>query len=187
MNYLNYKEKIIPKLKSLLNTEIKDYFQVVSLKKNEFLIEEGDVCIYYYFVSDGILRNFYLKNGMEITTNFDMPDDIATNYTSLVLNQRGITYIQAITKSTVYKMKAIDFEGLKKNNQFMQEIKEALVSSYIILLEERLHSLQFCTASERYNFLVQKYPHFIQKIPLTFIASYLGISLETLSRIRAKY
>lgn len=187
MNYLSYREKIIPKLKLLLETDLKNYIQVVSLKKNDYLIEEGDICTYYYYVADGILRNYYLKNGVEITTNFDMPNDIATNYTSLVLEQKSIVYIQAVTNSTVYKMKARDFEKLKKQNQAMQEINDELVSSYVILLEERLFSLQFCSASERYDFLIQKYPHFIQKIPLTHIASYLGISLETLSRIRAKY
>lgn len=187
MNYLSYREKIIPKLRLLLNTDLKDYIQVVTLKKNNYLIEDGDICTYYYFVADGILRNYYLKNGIEITTNFDMPDDVAVNYTSLVLEQKGNVYIQAITNSVVYKMKASDFEQLKKQNCLIQEIYDALVSSYVILLEERLFSLQFCSASERYDFLIQKYPHFIQKISLTHIASYLGISLETLSRIRAKY
>lgn len=187
MNYASYKEQIIPKLKLLLNTDMKDYIQVVTLRRNDFLVEEGDFCKCYYFVSEGILRNYYIKNGVEITTNFDLPDDIATNYTSIVLEQRSISYIQAITNATVYKMKVSDFEILKKQNPLIQEIKDALVSSYVLLLEERLYSLQFCTASERYDFLIQKYPYYIQNIPLTHIASYLGISLETLSRIRAKY
>jgi hypothetical protein len=83
-------------------------------------------------------------------------------------------------------MKASDFDKIMSKNPYIQKMKDILTSGYALLLEERLHSIQFCTAKERYNFMLEKYPHLIQQIPLTYIASYLGISLETLSRIRAK-
>jgi CRP-like cAMP-binding protein len=183
---LSYKDKIIPMLKNLLETEMKEYIQLISLKKNEFLVKEGEVCHYYYFVLEGILRNYYIKDGTEITTNFDFPNDIAANFTSLVLQQKSIGYIQAMTTCKIYRMKASDLDDIKTQNQLIQQIKEILISGYVILLEERLYSLQFCTAAERYHFMLERYPHFLQQIPLTYIASYLGISLETLSRIRAK-
>jgi len=186
MNYLMYKEMLVSKLKLLLETDMKEYIQVVSLRKNDFLVKEGEVCQYYYFVIEGILRNYYLKNGIEITTNFDLPNDIATNFTSLVLHQQSDGYIQAITNCMIYKMKASDFEKFKTKNSFTQEIKDVLISGYVLLLEERLHAIQFCTAKERYLFMLEQYPHLLQQISLTHIASYLGISLETLSRIRAK-
>ncbi len=182
-----YKDEIIPMLKLLLETEMKEYIQLVSLKKNDFLLKEGEVCHYYYFVLEGILRNYYIKDGTEITTNFDFPNDIATNFTSLMLQQKSMGYIQGMTACKIYRMKASDFDELKVQNPLMQQIKEILVSGYVILLEERLYSLQFCTAAERYHFMMERYPHYLQQIPLTYIASYLGISLETLSRIRAKY
>lgn len=183
---LSYKDKIIPMLKNLLETEMKEYIQLVSLKKNDFLVREGEVCHYYYFVLEGILRNYYIKDGTEITTNFDFSNDIAANFTSLVLQKKSIGYIQAMTPCKIYRMKASDFDEIKAQNPLMQQIKEILVSGYVILLEERLYSLQFCTAAERYHFMLERYPHFLRQIPLTYIASYLGISLETLSRIRAK-
>lgn len=182
----SYKDQIIPMLKHLLETEMKKYIRMITLRKNDFLVKEGDVCHYYYFVLDGILRNYYLKNGTEITTNFDFPNDIAANFTSLMLQQKSIGYIQAMTDCKIYRMKASDFDEIKAQNPFMQQIKEILVSGYVILLEERLYSLQFCTAAERYHFMMKRYPHYLRQIPLTYIASYLGISLETLSRIRAK-
>lgn len=183
---LSYKDKIILMLRNLLETDMKEYIQLVSLKKNDFLVREGEVCHYYYFVLEGILRNYYIKDGTEITTNFDFPNDIATNFTSLVLQQKSTGYIQAMTTCRIYRMKASDFDDIKMQKPIMQQIKEILISGYVILLEERLNSLQFCTAAERYHFMMEKYPHFLQQIPLTYIASYLGISLETLSRIRAK-
>lgn len=186
MNIQNHKDKIIWMLKNLLEIEMKEYIRMVSLKKNDFLVREGEVCHYYYFVLEGILRNYYIKDGTEITTNFDFPNDIAANFTSLVLQKKSIGYIQAMTDCKIYRMKASDFDEIKVQNPLMQEIKEMLVSGYVILLEERLYSLQFCTAAERYHFMVERYPHFLRQIPLTYIASYLGISLETLSRIRAK-
>jgi len=186
MNYLIYKERIISKLKILLETDMRNYIQIISLRKNDFLVKEGEICQYYYFVKEGILRNFYLKNEIEITTNFVLTNDIATNFTSLVLQQKSDGFIQAITNCKIYKMKASDFNEIKTQNIIIQEIKDILVSCYVLLLEERLHSIQFCTAKERYNFMLEKYPYLLQQIPLTHIASYLGISLETLSRIRAK-
>ncbi|MBP1639292.1 MAG: Crp/Fnr family transcriptional regulator [Bacteroidetes bacterium] len=187
MDLQRYKDKIMSMLKMLLETDMKEYIQLVSLKKNDFLVKEGEVCHYYYFVLEGILRNYYIKNGTEITTNFDFPNDIAANFTSLMLQQKSIGCIQAMTDCKIYRMKASDFDKIKAKNPSMQQIKEILISGYVILLEERLYSLQFCTAAERYHFMMEEYPYFIQQIPLTYIASYLGISLETLSRIRAKY
>lgn len=186
MNYLKYIENTSTKLDLLLKSEFNNSVQLKSLKKNDFLVLEGDVCKYYYFLREGILRSYYLKNGYEITTSFTFPNNVATIYRSIILNIPSNEFLQAITECTVYQMNVCDFVQLKNQHPIMHEMENIFTTAYTLLLEERLFSVQFQTASERYKHLLEHYPQYIQFIPLKYIASYLGITLETLSRVRAK-
>lgn len=166
-------------------TEAEKYLELLSISKSDCLLKEGSVCNYYYFVEEGILRNFYTKKGIEVTTGFTFPNDVATNFRSSLLKKESDETIQAVVDSKVYRMSIQDFEMIKDKYPELREIRETLTSAYVLLLEERLHSIQFCTAAERYRFLLENNSYILKQIPLTYIASYLGVTLETLSRIRA--
>lgn len=164
-----------------------DYFVYKHVKKGEFLLKQGTICNYYWYVKEGLFRNFYNKDSVEIVTFFGYPGIILTSNQSFVLREPCKDNIQAITDASVYVINREAYSKLYKQSKEIQEIERLLNELYIMWLEERLYLLQFCTAQERYNNLMQNEPFLINQIPVTHLASYLGISLETLSRIRSKY
>jgi len=185
MTYFDYIQKAIPKIEALLNGEVEDYIRVINLKKGDYLLKAGQICDSYYFVQTGILRSYYLKEYKEIISTFTFPNDIVTIFKSTVMHEPSNEYIQAITDCSALKIKVIDYEQLKLKNTDLQDVENIFFIAYALWLEERLFTIQFHTAQERYKFLFDNYKIYINNIPLTYIASYLGITIETLSRIRA--
>jgi CRP-like cAMP-binding protein len=186
MNYEKYIEKASEHLDMLLKTDLKDYIQLSTFKKNELLLSQGDICRYYLFLKEGITRSFYIKDGTEITSNFTFPNDVSTVFRSLVLQEPSNEYIQAITNCAVYQMKISDFAELKNQHPVLKKVEKIFITAYTMQLEERLFSVQFHTAVERYSYLMEHYPQYLRFIPLKYIASFLGVTIETLSRVRAK-
>lgn len=185
MTYFDYIQNAIPKITELLKGELGDYLKVINIKKGDYLLKPGQICDSYYFVEEGILRSFYLKEEKEIISTFTFPNDIVTIFKSTVRHEPSNEYIQAITDCSVLQIKVSVYEQLKSKNPDLQEIENIFFVAYTLWLEERLFSLQFHSAQERYKFLCDNYKIYINNIPLTYIASYLGITIETLSRIRA--
>jgi len=167
--------------------EYSEHFVYRDLKKGEFLLKEGSVCNYYWYVKEGLFRNFYYKDSKEIITFFGYPGTILTSNQSFVLREPCKDNIQAITDAIVYSINREAYSKLYEKSPAIQEIERSLNELYIMWLEERLNLIQFCTAQERYHNLMQHEPFLINQIPVTYLASYLGITLETLSRIRSKY
>ncbi|TXK48153.1 Crp/Fnr family transcriptional regulator [Pontibacter qinzhouensis] len=157
----------------------------VEIPRNSFLIQEGMVCNNLYFLEQGCLRGYYTLDGKEITYWFGFENNFITSFYSFISRKPGIENIQVLEDSTLW---SISFDALNKLFDFHQDL-ERLVriinEQYYIRLEERLMAKQFKTARERYEQLMETSPHILQRISLGQIASYLGISQETLSRIRS--
>jgi len=179
-------QQIFVELTKILNDEFQQVIKTTTLKRNVFLLKEGDYCKNFYFIKTGILRNFYIKDGNEVITNFTFPSDLTTILRSIILTEPSREYIQAITDCEVYTIPISEYQKIIKKYPKIEKIDAEITQLYAILLEERLFSLQFHTAAERYSLLLEREPLIVKYVPLTFIASYLGITLETLSRIRAK-
>jgi CRP-like cAMP-binding protein len=154
--------------------------------KGEFLLIADSVCTKSYWVESGIIRKFYLHQEREITTEFFFKDDIAISFDSYILHKPSRENIQALTDCLVMVTDIKDFQSLKTKNRQLQELDFLLTEYYALWLEEKVFELHTQNATQRYETLLKKSPHIIQQVQLTQIASYLNISLETLSRIRAK-
>jgi CRP-like cAMP-binding protein len=155
-------------------------------KKGDFLLRQDEICKRSYWIEKGMARKYYLNDGKEITTELYFENDVAVSFDSYCLQQPSKEYIQAIADTTVLQT---DFEAYQKAKvQFPKlAILDLLMTEYYAMwLEERLFQFHTMDAKSRYIKLMDEHPHVVQQIPLTYIASYLGISLETLSRIRAK-
>lgn len=157
-----------------------------TFSKSEFLLIAGRVCTQSYWVESGIIRKFYLHQEREITTEFFFKDDLAISFNSYTLHTASRENIQAITDCQVRVTDSTDFQNLKKKNSQLQELDFLLTEYYALWLEEKVFELHTQNATQRYETLLKKSPHIIQQVQLTQIASYLNVSLETLSRIRAK-
>lgn len=161
------------------------HLEELSFKKNEVILQEGKVCNYLYFVNSGIIGGHYFSGENEVCNWIAAEGDLATSYYSFI--SRTPSYeilecfepcvLQAISESNIQKMYSMFPETERAGRLILEE--------YYSRLEERLIGIQFKSAKERYDALLEKRPEIVLRAPLGRVASYLGIKQETLSRIRA--
>lgn len=127
-----------------------------------------------------------MNDGKEITTELYFENDLAISFDSYTLQQPSREFIEALTDVTVSINHYQAFQDAKAKHPKLLTLDLMLAEYYGMWVENRLFQFHTMSATERYLDIVNKSPHIVQTIPLNIIASYLGISLETLSRIRAK-
>jgi CRP-like cAMP-binding protein len=183
----------LPKINSFIDrldkdtlSALKDISKIKIYRKGDFLLRQDEVCRHSFTIEEGVLRKFYLYDGKEITTEFFFKDDLAISFDSYSQQKPSKEFIQALTDTTVSQTEFSRFQNTKINFPKLVELDLLLTEYYTIWLENRLFEFHTLDATQRYLLLLKEQPHIIQNIPLTYIASYLCISLETLSRIRAK-
>ncbi len=157
-----------------------------TFKKNELVLNEGKPCNYLYYINKGMLTGYYHLPNHEVCNWFALENDFATSYYSFISRQPSYEIINSIENTSV---QAISFSKLNELYQLFPETERAgrlILEDYYSRLEERLISIQFKSAKERYLKLLKNRPEIIQRAPLGRIASYLGMKQETLSRIRAE-
>jgi CRP-like cAMP-binding protein len=184
--YLIKIEKLINELDEVSLRALQEISYLKTYKKGDYLLEADAVCKKSFWVQKGILRKFYFHDDREITTDFYFKDDIAIAFESYTLQKQSKESIQALTDVVVNVTDYNSFQILKANNQVFLELDFLMTEYYALILEEKLFELSTQNATQRYEVLIKKSPHIVQQVQLTHIASYLNVSLETLSRIRAK-
>ena len=185
-------EQLLSHIKSFssLSTEaeqaLQDCFEEQVIAKNEYLVREGNICRHLYFVEKGALRGYYKLDGKEITHWFGFAKDFVTSFHSFITQQPAVENIQLLEGSILWSISKDNLNILFKQFPEIDRLVRIAYEKYYIRLEERFVNAQFKTATELYENLLFQTPHIIEKVPLGYIASYLGISQETLSRIRGR-
>lgn len=157
----------------------------VTLDRNNALLPFEKVCSHLYFVNSGFLRIYYLKNGREVTEWFADEGGFCFSIESYFTQTPSVLCIEALEPSTVLRISKEGLDRLKKENLAVANLLITMYSGSLVLSQQRMNSIQFESAKERYLHLEKHHPNIILKAPLQYIASYLGITSETLSRIRA--
>lgn len=153
--------------------------------KNEIIQQPGSQCRTLYFVTHGITRIFYHKDGDDVTEHFAFPGDMIIRAESLFTGQPTPKGIQAITDCEMIAIPAQPlFETFKDQHELERLFNHIFIEAYVATVK-RVESLQFKSATERYLELA-KHTNWLKQIPLKYIASYLGITQVTLSRIRSQ-
>lgn len=165
---------------------LQESFRELVISKNEFLLTEGKTCKHLYFLCEGAARGYYTLDGKEITHWFAFENDFVTSLHSFITGQPAVENIQLLEGSILYAISKEALTQLLNQYHEIERIVRLAYEKYYIRLEDRFLNAQFKTASERYDQLLQQTPHIIERVPLGMIASYLGISQETLSRVRGK-
>lgn len=161
-------------------------FEKLVLPKGEYLVTEGKICRHLYFLEQGALRGYYNLEGKEITHWFAFSNDFVTSFHSFITQQAAVENIQLLEGSILWAITKDNLTRLLNEYHEIERIVRIAYEKYYIRLEHRFVNAQFKTATERYQELLTQTPHIIERVPLGAIASYLGISQETLSRIRGK-
>jgi len=150
------------------------------------LLSEGKTCRHLYFLEQGALRGFYNLEGKEITHWFSFAPEFVTSFHSFITQQPAVESIQCLEGSVLWSISKENATLLMNRFHEIERLVRIVYETYYIRLEERFVNAQFKTATERYQQLLEQTPHFLERVPLGHIASYLGISQETLSRIRSR-
>ena len=148
---------------------------------------QGNVCRHLYFLERGALRGFYNLDGKEITHWFGFENDFVTSFHSFITGKAAVENIQLLETTTLVTISKETLLKLFNDHHEIERLVRIIYENYYIRLEERYVNAQFKTAGERYEQLLQQAPYILERVPLGHIASYLGISQETLSRVRSKY
>ncbi len=171
-----------------LSPHLREYLleklHVVILPKKAFLLKEGRVCKNIYFIQRGLARCFYIKEDKEVSSWFMKEGDLIISVESYFKQQPSYENIQAIEECELFCLSNENLNVIYHKYPEFNFIARVLTEKYYTLSEQRLFSLRMQRASERYAYLMDHHPEIIQRVPSTFIASYLGITLETLSRIK---
>lgn len=174
---------------SPLSTESLDAFTRAwkhwTTQKDFFLLKANTVCDYIYFIEKGVARIYYYKNGKEITEWIALDGQFFLSITSFFQRSPSHLTIQTIEPSQVYGIHHDDLMMLSDKYHDVERLLRKMVTFSLILFQERMDSIQFESAQQRYEKLLKTSPEIVQRVPLTYIASFLGITLETLSRIRS--
>jgi CRP-like cAMP-binding protein len=165
---------------------LQDCFTKTVLPKNEYLITEGKICRHLYFLEQGCLRGYYNLDGKEITHWFGFENDFVTSFHSFTTQQPAVENIQLMEGCVLWAISKDALAGLFNQHHEIERLVRIAYEKYYIRLEERFVNAQFRTATARYQNLLLQTPHLIERVSLGYVASYLGISQETLSRIRGR-
>lgn len=167
--------------------DVLPHFQHLEYPKNYFLLKQGRPCKHLWFLMQGAVRHFYTsEEGKESNVWFSLDTDVIADAPSFVNQTPSYESIQLLEDSELY---AIDYNNLQnllqKHHVFALWYIKLIEKYYVSLVEDRINDLQFLTAKQRYEKLLLQFPTISNRISLGHIASYLNITQETLSRIRA--
>lgn len=165
---------------------IRSYFKEERLMKNEFFTRSDQVCNRLSIVKSGILRVFALSDGKEITQWISVPDTFITEAMGFFFNQPNRWNIQAFTQVELLTITKTDYQKLCKEFPKWNEIEKQFVMKCFMMMEDRIFSHLSMTAEERYNQYFEHHKELFHQVPLQYIASVLGMTPETFSRIRKR-
>lgn len=159
---------------------------VVKIKKNEDLQPIGHTCRTIYFVKKGIARIYYYKDGVDITESFASENNIIARVESLFSGKPSRKAIQILEDAEIIAINATKLFKLYDDFPQIERLFRKIFESAYVETVNRIESIQFHTAEERYSALLHETPDIIKRVPLKYIASFLGITQVSLSRIRTK-
>lgn len=166
-------------------SKLEQLSQKITVKRNSLLIEQDKTQKDIYFLASGLARVYYETPKRQITLDFVSPGGTLISMNSYVHDTPGYENIDLLEDSVVYRINQQQLFELYESDIAIANWGRKMAELEFIKAEHRTMAKLFNTAQERYAELLQKYPQYIQRIKLGYIASYLGVSQVTLSRIRA--
>jgi CRP-like cAMP-binding protein len=170
-----------------------EFFQDISKLMNfqEFsnkhvLHTEGEVCDKIYIIHKGIARAYYYKEGKDITAHFAVENTSITAIDSFIQRKKSRYNIELLEDTSLSFISYNEWQNLLTEKSHYEKYARIFLENIYIDIAERIEDLLFHTAKERYDKITVKFPNLLQRVNLGHIASYIGITQETLSRIRAE-
>ncbi|TCI90950.1 Crp/Fnr family transcriptional regulator [Tenacibaculum sp. M341] len=181
---INQISEIYSKLSFECQQKLSNSSNLLVLPKGEILVREGQYSDKTFFIFNGCARAYYLKDGKDISDWFAFDNDFISSINSFFLNIPSPHFIELLEDSILLEISRIDVERLSDEYNDFERLSKIVVTKTMLQQQEKISSMQFHSAKQKYDNILSIRPDITQRIPLTHIASYIGITLETLSRIR---
>lgn len=165
---------------------LEDSLKRLELKSGDLLLRQSTISREIYFLESGLVRGFYDLDGNEITSWFAYEGLWFASLHSFIEEVPSLENIEALEDSKLYSLKRKNLYQLYQEFPEFNVLGRMIAEQYYIEVSKRALILQTQSAHTRYSTLIAKRPQLLQRVPLKYIASYLGISQETLSRVRKK-
>jgi CRP-like cAMP-binding protein len=182
LNFITHYHKISDKALRFLFQKL----QIKDVAKGELLSHAGGRCDYMYFVLKGILRGYIIDNKREVTTWITAENELVTSIRGFLMQAPSRENIAAIEESRLIYLHYDDLQYMYENFLDFNIMGRKIAEIYYMHAEDRAFICRLSKAVDRYNYFMINNGHVINRVPLTYVASYLGIRLDSLSRIRKK-
>lgn len=166
--------------------DIASYFKEINLGKNEYLFREGQTSQHIYFICSGLIRNYYLQNGVEITRHFAQENELLSAYVSFLTQTPTLENVHTLEDCRLLQISYHDLQYIYNAYPVWGNFFRQLLEKVYIETTKRIEGFICKTAEQRYIDLINRRPELLQRIPLQYLATYLGITPVSLSRIRKK-
>ncbi len=154
-------------------------------RKGEIILHIGDVCEYIYYLDQGLVRQFYYKNGKEMTEYIAVDHTIFMCIESLFQEEESRMQVEALETSVIYALPKAKLEEISLQHVNIQMLYRKILEESLIISQKHADLVRFESAQSRYEKLCKQSPQVVLRAPLLYIANYLQMTPETLSRVRA--
>lgn len=165
---------------------IQNLVTIASYDKHTVIIQQGQVCKRLRFVVSGVYRVYRIENGKEITSyfNYESRNPFVASFISLLTGSPSQEIVECILPGTLLSIPYENWKSLYDISPTLNTYGRRMAEFNYVLAMERIESLQYKSATDRYDSFMKLYPALLNLIPHHYIASYIGITPESLSRIR---
>jgi len=160
--------------------------KIKKLKKKDLLLEEGQVCNFIAFINSGILREYSFQNDKETTVDFVSENQFTSDYQSFIMEVPSMQYLEALTDVELLILKKNDINALYDQYKIWERFGRLIIENVFCSAEAKRKKIISTSHDEQYRNFAASYPQIVQQVPQYYIASYLGLTPEHLSRLRKK-
>jgi CRP-like cAMP-binding protein len=162
------------------------FLQTRQIKNKDIILREGQVCKELGFINSGAFRMYYLSDGKEINTHFSFENEFVVNYDSFLQEAPSRYFIQALEDAEIVTFNLPTLQSAYNQSQNWERFGRIMAEYSYKLTTKRVEGFMFMDAEQRYLQMIEEAPHFLERVPLYHLASYLGVERESLSRLRKK-
>ena len=160
--------------------------KVKKLKKKDLLLEEGQVCNFIAFLNSGVIREYSFQHDRETTVDFVSENQFTSDYQSFIMQVPSMQYLEALNDVELLILKKEDINSLYDQYKIWERFGRLIIEKVFCIAEAKRKKIIATTHEEQYRDFAAAYPEIVRQVPQYYIASYLGLTPEHLSRLRKK-